>query len=169
MATRLPQLSSVLSITQCEAHKSLHFVTPAPHPSHTSPWQYITQPADAACMWAWTVACPRNVWYPKAARCAMMISVWAEKRLCRFTLTGMTALYFHSEMLVEGGSHIIFDSVVGVAVWLRDQTADLWMKWEWINALNVRAQCDCGSYNYYCCFFMILWSPPPPHHMTSYN
>lgn len=35
------QLSSVFSITQCVTHKSLHSVIPS-HPSHTSPWQYIT-------------------------------------------------------------------------------------------------------------------------------
>lgn len=89
----LPSAPCLAPLTSCDR----------PHPSHTSPWRDITQPIDALSMWAWTVACPCNVWHQSAACCAVMISVWAGKRLRRFTLTGVTALYFPFEVWIYAG------------------------------------------------------------------
>lgn len=89
----LPSVPCLAPLTSCDP----------PRPSHTSAWQDITQPIDALSMWAWTVACPCNVWYQRAACCAMMTSAWAGKRLRRFTLTGVTALYFRFEVWVCAG------------------------------------------------------------------
>lgn len=141
----LPSAPCLAPLTSCDR----------PHPSHTSPWRDITQPIDALSMWAWTVACPCNVWHQSAARCTMMILSELE-RGCADSPWQAWQLYIFllkcDYVLVEDGSRIIFESLTGVSFWLGvvwGQTADLWIKCERFEYIVVKRDLNPSHYQYH--------------------